>query len=64
MRWPPEPVFPAPVLSEVILAVMQSKNTMQHHDAERVARLALAAAAKALPNLPADALRALGLTRT
>ena len=63
MAWPPEPVFPPQVLAEVVPDVMASKNTIPHHEAQRVASVALASAARALATLPDDALRALGLRR-
>lgn len=63
MPWSPEPAFPPHVLAEVVPDVMASKNTIPHHDAQRVAAVALASASKALAKLPDDALRALGLRR-
>ena len=64
MAWAPEPTFPPHVLAEVVPDVMASKNTIPHHDAQRVAAVALASASKALAkHLPDDALRALGLRR-
>lgn len=63
MAWAPEPTFPPHVLAEVVPDVLKAKNTIPHHDAQRVAAVALASASKALAKLPDDALRALGLRR-
>ncbi len=61
--WTPEPVFPREAVSDVVPDIMAAKNTIPHHEAQRLAPILLAAAAKHLARLPDAALRPLGLRR-